>query len=161
MDLLGHARELYAAGHLHDALEAAQAACDRAPKDAAAWWMLGCISRHNGMPAASDEAFRRAAALRADRPMPHRVSQERFLWMVSDAKRSLPEDARERLAGVEVRVRPLPSAEQIRAGVEPLALSARASERQRTMTLFQLNHENASEGDESLLQLITRSLATT
>ena len=50
MDLVQRARELYASGRMHDALEVAQAACDRAAKDAEAWALLGRISRHNGMP---------------------------------------------------------------------------------------------------------------
>ena len=55
MDLLQHARELYVTGRMHDALEACQAACDRAPKDSEAWSLLGRISRHTGLPAASDD----------------------------------------------------------------------------------------------------------
>jgi len=48
---------------MHDALEVAQAACERQPKDAEAWWLLGCVSRYTAMPAASDDAFRRASRL--------------------------------------------------------------------------------------------------
>src|SRR5215471_1034483 len=76
MDLIQHARELYTTGRMHDALEAAQAACDRAPKDPEAWSLLGRVSRHTGLPAASAEAFRALvqeagapAGVRAD-PMP-------------------------------------------------------------------------------------------
>src|SRR5215469_8839008 len=108
MDLIQHARELYTTGRMHDALEAAQAACDRAPKDSEAWSLLGRISRHTGLPAASDEAFRRASQLDRRRTLPHRVSAERFLELVQEA------DARS-----EVRVQPMPTESQVRAGVDP------------------------------------------
>src|SRR5690348_5771764 len=86
MDLIQHARALYAAGRMHDALEAAQAACDRAPKDAQAWWLLALVSRHTNMPAASDEAFWRASQLDASRALPHRVTAERFRALVEEVR---------------------------------------------------------------------------
>src|SRR5215469_3870505 len=113
MDLIQHARALYAAGRMHDALEAAQAACDRAPKDADAWSLLGRVSRHTGLPAASDEAFRRAAQLDSRHSLPHRVSAERFRALVQEAA-----------AGPSsVRVQSMPAADLVRAGVDPDALT--------------------------------------
>src|SRR5215470_7394369 len=98
MDLLQHARTLYATGRMHDALEAAQAACDRAPKDSEAWSLLGRISRHTGLPGASDDAFRRAALLDSRRPVPYRVDAERFRSLVQEAA-----------GGAAVRVQPMPT----------------------------------------------------
>src|SRR6266545_484415 len=110
MDLIQHARDLYAAGRMHDALEAAQAACDRAPKDSEAWWLLGRISRHTGMPAASDDAFRRATLLNRRFALPHRVSAERFQELVGAARRELSPDASRRLERALVRVQAMPNA---------------------------------------------------
>src|SRR3979409_108263 len=100
MDLVQRARDLYSAGFMHDALEAAQAACDRAPKDPEAWRLLARVSRHVGLTAASDDAFRRAAALAPGRPAPYRVTPQRFAELLAEARESLPSDARRRTEGV-------------------------------------------------------------
>ena len=133
MDLVQRARERYSAGRMHDALEAAQAACDRAPKDAEAWWLLGRVSRHVGLAAASDDAFRRAAALTRSRPLPYRVSGQRF--------------------------QALPSVEDVREGVEPDALTMRSRGTQDVLTVFQVNHENRSGSEAALRTLVGRSLS--
>src|SRR5437764_4726900 len=125
MDLVRHARDLFATGRMHDALEAAQAACDRAPKDAEAWRLLARISRHTGMPAASDEAFRRASRLNGGLALPHRVSAERFLALVEEARAALPEAERRRLEALAVSAEPMPTADQVRSGVDPDALTLR------------------------------------
>src|SRR5260221_7961260 len=106
MDLIQHARQLYVTGRMHDALEAAQAACDRAPKDSEAWSLLGRITRHAGMPAASDEAFWRAAQLDSRHPLPHRVSADRFMALVEDAMAGIAPDPG------AVRVQAMPTADQ-------------------------------------------------
>jgi tetratricopeptide (TPR) repeat protein len=159
VDLVQRARELYAAGRLHDALEAAQAACDRAPKDPEAWRLLGRVSRHTGMPAASDEAFRRAAELCARRAVPPRVSLRRFQDLVDDAREALPRDVRGRLAGVSIRIQPLPSADQIRSGLSPDALTLRLRQPEDVLVIFQANHENACDSEAKLAELVRRSLA--
>jgi hypothetical protein len=148
MDLIQHARELYTTGRMHDALEAAQAACDRAPKDSEAWSLLGRISRHTGLPAASDEAFRRASQLDSRRPLPHRVSPERFRALVQEAA-----------APAAVRVQPMPTPDQVRAGVDPDALTYRDPAAHDVLVLFQVNHENRSASEDALRALIGRSLA--
>jgi len=148
MDLIQHARELYTAGRMHDALEAAQAACDRSPKDPEAWSLLGRVSRHTGLPAASDEAFRRASLLDSRRAQPHRVSAERF--------RSLAQEAG---APQGVRVEPMPTEGQVRAGVDPDALTYRDPHTPDVLVLFQVNHENRSDSEDALRTLIGRSLA--
>lgn len=150
MDLIQHARGLYAAGRMHDALEAAQAACDRAPKDAEAWSLLGRIGRHAGLPAASDEAFIRAAQLDSRRPLPHRVSTERFRALVQEAA-GAPAPA--------VRVQPMPTADQVRAGVDPDALTYREPSAPDVLVLFQVNLENGSAGEDALRAAIGRALA--
>src|SRR2546423_14950396 len=106
MDLIQHARQLYASGRMHDALEVAQAACDRAPKDSEAWALLGRITRHAGMPAASDDAFWRASQLDSGRPLPHRVSTDRFLALVDEAR------AQGAAAPAPLRVQSKPTAAQ-------------------------------------------------
>jgi hypothetical protein len=148
MDLIQHARELYATGRMHDALEAAQAACDRAPKDSEAWSLLGRISRHTSMPAASDEAFRRASQLDSRLTLPHRVGADRF--------RALAEEAG---APPAIRVQPMPTDAQVRAGVDPDALTHRDLDAPDVLVLFQVNHENRSDSETALRTLIGRSLA--
>src|SRR5437879_982072 len=125
MDLIQRARDLYVRGRMHDALEVAQAACDRAPKDAEAWWLLGRISRYTDMPAASDDAFRRASGLNRRLRLPHRVSAERFEELVTAARRTLSPDARRRLEQASIRVHAMPAAEQVVAGMDPDALTLR------------------------------------
>src|SRR5207302_2021530 len=158
MDLLQRARELYGSGRMHDALEAAQAACDRAPKDADAWWLLGRISRHIDLPAASDEAFRRAAQLSGRLPVPHRVSGERFRALVEEARAALPEPARGRLAPTQIRAHPMPTPDQVRTGVDPDALTLRERTPQDVLVLFQVNHENRCAGEDALRALVARSV---
>ena len=148
MDLIQHARALYATGRMHDALEAAQAACDRAPKDSEAWSLLGRIGRHAGLPAASDEAFRRAALFDSRRTLPHRVSGERFRALVHEAG-----------APAGVRVEPMPTEGQVRAGVDPDALTYRDPRTPDVLVLFQVNHENRGASEDALRTLIGRSLA--
>jgi hypothetical protein len=158
MDLVQRARQLYCEGRMHDALEAAQAACDRAPKDPEAWRLLAHVSRHVGLTAASDDAFRRAAALTPGHPPPFRVSQERFQELAREARESLPAEARLRLEALTVRVQPMPAVDDIRAGLDPDALTARKRQPQEVLTLYQVNHENGSESEEALRALIARSL---
>jgi hypothetical protein len=156
MDLLQHARELYAAGRMHDALEAAQAACDRAPKHPDAWWLLGLISRHTGLPAASDAAFRRASALDARLAPPHRVSVERFRALVEEAVAALGADLG-RLEPAQISAQPMPTADQVRSGVDPDALSVRRGSGD-VLVLFQVNHENRCASEEALRELLRSSL---
>src|SRR3979409_2328074 len=104
MDLVQRARDLYSTGRMHDALEAAQAACDRAPKDPEAWRLLARVSRYVGLTAASDDAFRRSAALTNGRPLPFRVTQDRFQELVQEALGALPPEARRRLGSTTIRV---------------------------------------------------------
>jgi len=159
MDLLQRARELYVAGRMHDALEVAQAACDRAPKNAEAWSLLGRISRFTGMPAASDVAFRRAATLAKRKNQPYRVPPDRFDQLVGEAQRKLSPDARRRLERAAIRVQALPSVDQVRGGLDPDALTARTRQPQDVLTVFQVNHENRAGSEDALRALITRSLS--
>src|SRR5437764_11004358 len=126
MDALQTARAAYRAGRLHDALEAAQVAAERRPKDPEAWRLLGAVNRHVGMPAASEDAFRRAASLAPrSHPMPFRLSRDRFLEVLAAAQASLSRDARRRLDGLEVRIEDLPGGDLIAGGLAPDALSER------------------------------------
>src|SRR5262245_1678415 len=142
MDMLQRAMELYAAGRMHDALEVAQAACDRAPKAPAAWLLLGRISRFTGMPQASDDAFRPAASLDASLALPCRVTAERFQVLVEEARRTLGSDP----AVNDVRTASLPRPEQVRAGVDPDALTHR--EPAGGLVLFQVSHENRCDTED-------------
>jgi tetratricopeptide (TPR) repeat protein len=159
LELLQRARELYNAGRMHDALEAAQAACDRKPKDAEAWWLLACISRHANLPAASDEAFRRAASLSRRHPQPYRTSRERFEALVKAQMDSLSRDARRRLEGVRVEVQDLPAEGDVKRGTSPDALTKRDRDDGNSMVLYQVNHENRSGSESGLANLIGRSLS--
>jgi Tetratricopeptide repeat len=158
MDLLKHARELYAAGRMHDALEVAQAACDRAPKDFEAWWLLGQVSRHTGLVAASDAAFRKASELGHRFAVPYRVSAERFAALIEEARSALSAADRRRLELTTVRAQAMPTVEQVRDGVDPDALSCRERVPREVLVLFQVNHENHSASEEALRTLISRSL---
>jgi hypothetical protein len=144
---------------MHDALEVAQAACERQPKDAEAWWLLGCISRYTDLPAASDDAFRRASQLSRKRPAPMRVAPGRFRALVEAAMGQLSKDARKRLELAQVRVEQLPSLEAIRAGTSPDAATARQRQPEDVLTLFQVNLENRSGSEADLIRLVGRTLA--
>jgi hypothetical protein len=159
MDLLQKARSLYEAGEMHDALEAAQAACERQPKDAEAWWLLGCISRYTAMPAASDDAFRRASQLSRKRPAPVRLEPRRFRTLIDAALGQLSKDARRRLELTQVKVDPLPALESIRAGVSPDAASLRQRQPEDVLTMFQVNLENRCGSEADLVRLVGRTLA--
>src|SRR5579871_120649 len=120
MDALQAARAAYRAGRLYDALEAAQVAAERRPKDPEAWRFLGAVSRHAGMPAAADDAFQRAAALSPRRHQaPVRVTPAEFAAIVERERQALSKDAHRRLEKLEVRLADLPTTEQIEAGAAP------------------------------------------
>lgn len=158
MDALQAARAAYKEGRLHDALEAAQVACERRPKDPEAWRLLGAVSRHVRMPAAADDAFQRAARLSRSHRVPHRVSQEGFLELVEGARAALSPDAKRRLEKLKLEVRDLPDADLIRTGVLPDALSARLHDRDEKLLLFKDNHENRAGDARELARLVARSL---
>ncbi|HKA12772.1 MAG TPA: tetratricopeptide repeat protein [Candidatus Dormibacteraeota bacterium] len=159
MDLLNRARDLYVAGRMHDALEAAQAACDREPKNSEAWWLLGRISRHTGLLAASDVAFHKAHELDSRFALPHRVPASRFSALIEESRSALPDSTRRRLEPTSIRAQPMPTPEQVRQGVDPDALSLRDPGPQDVLTLFQVNHENRSPSEDALQTLVSRSLA--
>src|SRR2546423_542330 len=159
MELLQKARALYEKDDMHDALEVAQVACERKPKDAEGWWLLGCISRYPGWPPAGAAASRRAAELSGRRPAPVRVDSSRFKPPLDTPSASLSKDARRRLAGTELKVEPLPSLEAIRGGTSPDAASLRRRQPQDVMTLFQVNLENRSGTEADLAKQVARVLA--
>src|SRR5262245_44490904 len=97
MDLLNRARDLYVAARMHDALEAAQAPCDREPKKPWAWWLLGPISRHTGLLAASDVAFFKAHELDSRFALPYRVPASRFAALIEESRSAPSASARRRL----------------------------------------------------------------
>jgi hypothetical protein len=144
---------------MHDALEVAQAACERQPKDAEAWWLLGCISRYTAMPAASDDAFRRASQLSRKRPAPVRIEPDRFRSLVEAEVRQLSKDARRRLEMAQIRVEQLPALDAVRAGISPDAPTTRQRQPEDVLTLFQLNLENRSGSETELVRLVGRTLA--
>lgn len=156
MDLLQEARSLYLAGDMHRALEAAQAAADRKPKDAEAWWLLACVSRHVGLVAASDEAFRRAHSLAPrQRPQPYRVSAGKLQALVEASVEALSADSRRRLGGPRLRLAPLPSADDVKGGLSPDALTARS---EGELVVYQVNLENRAGGEAELGRLLRRAL---
>lgn len=144
---------------MHDALEAAQVACDRKPKDAEAWYLLGCISRYTQMPVASDNAFARAASLSRKKPTPHRVGRAEFEVLVKTALGELSPDALRRLRDCRVEVKDLPGLGEIKAGLSPDALSSRTRAGADVLVVFQVNHENRSSSEAQLKGLVARTLA--
>ena len=156
---MARARELFKAGELHSAMEAAQVAAERAPRNAETWSLLARITHHVGLLGASDQAFRRAAALSRRRPAPHRVTPEQFRDLVSAAQAHLSPDARRRLAETEIAVEPLPAPEAIREGVDPDAPARRIRRPSDRLVLFQVNLENRSASAEELRALLVRTLS--
>lgn len=159
MDLLRRARDLYEKGEMHDALEVAQAACEQRPKDADCWWLLGCISRYTGMPAASDDAFRRARQLNRHKPLPIRLDDESFRRLVEAARGQISGDARRRLDRTEVRIETLPGMADVRSGTSPDALSQRSRTPDDVLVLYQVNHENRALDRSDLQGLLVRTLS--
>lgn len=158
MNPVQHARRLYLEGRLHDALEAAQVACEQRPKDADAWWLLGCVSRHAGMPQASDDAFRRAARLSTSKSVPPRVDSARFGQLLDEARARLPEEKRARLAAATVVVEPVPDEEVVESGVRPDACSHRLREPEDVLTVYQVNIENRAGDEDALRDLLVEIL---
>jgi hypothetical protein len=144
---------------MHDALEVAQAACEHQPKDAEAWWLLGCVSRYTALPAASDDAFRRASQLSRKRPAPVRVDTGRFRSLVEGAVSQLSTDARRRLELTQIRIELLPPLERVRSGVSPDSASLRQRQPEDVLTLFQVNLENHCGSEAELARLVGRTLA--
>jgi tetratricopeptide (TPR) repeat protein len=159
MGALQRAAELYAEGHVHDALKVAQVACEVRPKDADSWWLLGQVTRHAGLTQASDDAFRRAAELSPDRPLPTRVSEAQFRILVEDARAELAGDVGSGRAGVRVEVRPLPAEELVQSGVAPDALVHVSGPGH--IVLFQANLENGSRSAEELAERVRAVLRET
>jgi hypothetical protein len=159
MDVQQRARELYQKGEMHDALEAAQAACERHPKDAEAWWLLGCVARYVDMPGASDDAFRRASELARRRRLPQRVTPARFEELVLGARQGLSPDALRRLSGTQIRVEPLPALDLIRAGLSPDALHSRSRGAEDVLSIYQVNHENRAASEADLQVRLARTLS--
>lgn len=160
-DVLQHARELYAAGDIRRALEAAQVAAERAPRSPVAWRLLGQVSRHAGMPRASDDAFRRAAELSRRHQVPVRLSPGEFKRLVDGVVSSLSPDARRRLSGLEIRFADLPTEAEIRSGVRPDAPSHRWRRPEDVLKLYQANLENRAADEPALRGLVERSLSRT
>jgi len=111
------------------------------------------------MPSASDEAFRRAAALAPrSHPLPYRLPREGFETLVASAESKLSRDAKRRLSGLQVQLEELPGAEQIAAGLAPDALSARLHSPSETLVVYQGNLENRSRDESELAKLVARTL---
>src|SRR5207248_5185299 len=124
-----------------------------------AWRLLGAVNRHVGMPAASEDAFRRAASLAPrSHPMPFRLSRDRFLEVLAAAQASLSRDARRRLDGLEVRIEDLPGGDLIAGGLAPDALSERVHSPAEALLLFQGNLENRARDEQELAKLVARTL---
>ncbi|HYZ00912.1 MAG TPA: hypothetical protein VFA92_05410 [Candidatus Binatia bacterium] len=153
MGALQRAAELYAEGRVHDALKVAQVACEVRPKDADSWWLLGQVTRHAGLLQASDDAFRRAAELSPDRPLPARVSEAQFRTLVEEARAEVG------LGDVRVEVRPLPAEELVQSGVAPDALVHVSGPGH--VVVFQANLENGSRSAEELAERVRAVLGET
>jgi hypothetical protein len=138
---------------VHDALKVAQVACEVRPKDADSWWLLGQVTRHAGLLQASDDAFRRAAELSPDRPLPARVSEAQFRTLVEEARAEVG------LGDVRVEVRPLPAEELVQSGVAPDALVHVSGPGH--VVVFQANLENGSRSAEELAERVRAVLGET
>ena len=159
MDLLQKARALYLAGDIHEALEVGQKAAENHARDAEAWWLLGCISRHADLPGASDAAFKRASALSKKRPEPVRVPTAAFEALCSEALAALSSDAQRRLGRARISVASLPGALEVKGGTSPDALTLRRREPEDELTLYQANFENRCGSETELRKLVARTLS--
>lgn len=159
MDLLQKARALYLAGDVHEALEVGQKAAENHARDAEAWWLLACISRHADLPGASDAAFKRAAALSKKRPEPIRIPTATFEALCSEALTVLSSDAQRRLGKARLVVQSLPGAAEVKAGTSPDALTLRRRQPEDELTLYQANFENRCGSEAELRKLVTRTLS--
>lgn len=159
MDLLQSTRALFVAGRVHDALESAQVACERTPRSADAWALLARVARHAGLPATSEDAFRRAAALSARHPVPVRVPSEEFELLVTRARQILSPDAHRRLRSTSIELQAIPDPDDILSGVDPDALSRRVREPRDRLVIFQDNLENRCRDREELAQLVARVMS--
>lgn len=155
---MARARELFRAGEVHAALESAQVAAERAPRNAETWWLLARVTRHAGLLQASDQAFRRAAELSRRKPQPHRTSEAEFKKLLAGAEAALSPDARRRLSATEIVVLDLPAPVDLRSGVDPDALAKRMRKPVDQLTLYRTNLENRCASPESLQALIARTL---
>jgi hypothetical protein len=141
VDPFQHAQELYAGGRVHDALEVAQSACERQPRDPDRWWLLGRISRHAGLEHASDAAFQRAAELSARHRVPVRLPRPRFRELVREAMNG----------AAAPRIVPLPDTAAMAAGTPPDALTA-------GNVVYQVNVENRCHDESEVAALLRRTL---
>jgi hypothetical protein len=99
------------------------------------------------MPAASDIAFERAAALSNDYHLPHRTARENFTRIVLD---KAPEDA-------HVHIEELPGVEAVREGVSPDALVRH--DPGSALVLYQANFENQAGSEQELESLVAQTLS--
>ena len=141
MNALQHAEAAYRAWRMHDAVEAAQSACDLQPKNAAAWHLLARATRHIGLRGASDAAFGRAAELDSSLPLPHRARPERFAQLAASVR---PDGWRVRSLPVEAD------------GVSPDAQSLRQD---RELVLYSENIEIGCGSEEALRSALATLLA--
>jgi len=140
-------------------MEAAQAAAERAPRDAEAWWLLASVSRHAGFPQASDQAFRRASELSRRKHVPVRVSGAEFARVVERARKAMSPDARRRLVHTRIALAALPDEVAVQGGVRPDAVSRRVREPEDVLTLYQVNLENRSASADALQAAVVKALS--
>lgn len=158
-EAMARARDLFRAGEVHSAMEAAQVAAERAPRNPEAWWLLARVSRHTGLVQASDQAFRRAAELSRAKRLPHRPGPEGFRRLLEEARVELSPDAARRLANTELVIEPLPSAAAIKEGTDPDAPSKRLRRPVDRLVLYQDNLENRAFDAHELRALLVRILS--
>lgn len=144
---------------MHDALEVAQAACEKRPKDAEGWWLLGRINLYTDLPAASEDAFRRASLLNRRHRPPFRIGTAEFAQLLDGVRKEISPDAKRRLEGSEVRVEPLPSIEVVRSGIGPDSLCWRSRAPNDVLVIYQTNLENRSATQADLRGLLVRTLS--
>jgi hypothetical protein len=148
LDLVQRAAELYARGDLHDALQLAQAACDRRPSDPEAWALLGMIARQAGMPSASEIAFQRAAQLEAGSKGRFRVSRERFTELVLELAPP----------GSHVHIEEVPSADVVANGTPTDALTHQDPGGGRV--IYQSNVEGRAGSESELREVLVEVLGS-
>lgn len=151
------ARSLYRSGRMHDALEAAQAACEHSPRDPDAWALLARIARRCGLPASAEDAFQRAAALSPQHPVPVRMSAEQFDALVQATLATLPDGLRSRLRGMVIE-EVMPSLDLVTAGLDPDALTSLSEPNPGHLVLYRENFENAAGGLAAVAQLLKVTL---
>jgi predicted Zn-dependent protease with MMP-like domain len=113
------------------------ALCSEVPADARAWLRLGYARMWTSSIAAADDCFSRANELDPEVVVPFRTDERDFDTRVTHEWEAIPPDIRAHVdrKGMQVRTAPLPTADAVAAGENPL-LRGYCDHMTRSIVLF-------------------------